>query len=161
MHSSQWSRIPLPMQESHEMQFDPRLRRSPGERNGNPFQCSCLENFVDRGAWQPTVHRATKSQTWWSDWVHMHGLSCSAACGIFPDQRSNPSLLHWQADSLPLSLLGSPYLPFLNIRFYRVKHTPLLCMETPESYMGLKPEWNKSFNVSKLLLYDFNDVLVL
>ena len=91
----------------------------------------------------------------------MHGLSCSAACGIFPDQRSNPSLLHWQADSLPLSLLGSPYLPFLNIRFYRVKHTPLLCMETPESYMGLKPEWNKSFNVSKLLLYDFNDVLVL
>ena len=33
-------------------------------------------------------------------------------------------------------------------------------METPESYMGLKPEWYKSFNVRKLLLYDFNDVLV-
>ena len=28
-----------------------------------------------------------------------HGLSCSAACGIFPDQRSNLCLLHWQADS--------------------------------------------------------------
>ena len=28
-----------------------------------------------------------------------HGLSCSAACGIFPDQGSNPCPLHWQADS--------------------------------------------------------------
>ena len=32
-----------------------------------------------------------------------HGLSCSLACGIFPDQGSNPCLLHWQKDSLPLS----------------------------------------------------------
>ena len=32
-------------------------------------------------------------------------LSCSTACGIFPDQGSNPGPLHWQADSLPLSHL--------------------------------------------------------
>ena len=38
----------------------------------------------------------------------MHLLSCSAACGILPDQGSNPCLLHWQADSLPLSHEGSP-----------------------------------------------------
>ena len=31
--------------------------------------------------------------------VVAHGLSCSAACGIFPDQGSNPRPLHWQADS--------------------------------------------------------------
>ena len=31
------------------------------------------------------------------------GLSCSEACGIFPDQGSNLWFLHWQADSLPLS----------------------------------------------------------
>ena len=31
--------------------------------------------------------------------VVAHGLSCSAACGIFPDQGSNPCLLHWQVDS--------------------------------------------------------------
>ena len=37
-----------------------------------------------------------------------HGISCSTACGIFPDQRSNSCLLHWQADSLPLSHQGSP-----------------------------------------------------
>ena len=29
----------------------------------------------------------------------VHGLSCSAACGIFPDQGSNPCPLHWQVDS--------------------------------------------------------------
>ena len=37
----------------------------------------------------------------------MHRLNCSGACGVFPDQGSNPGLLHWQADSLPLSHLGS------------------------------------------------------
>ena len=31
------------------------------EGNGNPLQDSCLENPVDRGAWQATVHRVTKS----------------------------------------------------------------------------------------------------
>ena len=36
-----------------------------------------------------------------------HGLSCSAACGIFPDQGSNPCPLHWQADSSPLHHQGS------------------------------------------------------
>ena len=37
-----------------------------------------------------------------------HGLSRSAACGIFPDQGSNPCPLHWQADSQPLRHQGSP-----------------------------------------------------
>ena len=37
-----------------------------------------------------------------------HGPSCSAACGIFPDQGSNPHPLHRQADSQPLRHQGSP-----------------------------------------------------
>ena len=37
--------------------------RSPGEGHGNPLQCSCLENPMDQGAWQATVHRVAKSQT--------------------------------------------------------------------------------------------------
>ena len=37
--------------------------RSPGEGNGNPLQCSCLENPVDRGAWRAVVHGVSKSQT--------------------------------------------------------------------------------------------------
>ena len=37
-----------------------------------------------------------------------HGPSCSVACGILPDQGSNPCPLHWQADSQPLHHQGSP-----------------------------------------------------
>ena len=38
----------------------PGSGRSPGEANGNPVQYSCLENPVDRGAWQATVHGVTR-----------------------------------------------------------------------------------------------------
>ena len=41
----------------------PGLGRSPGEGNGNPLQYSCLENSMDRGAWQATVNGVTKSRT--------------------------------------------------------------------------------------------------
>ena len=37
--------------------------KSPGEGNGYPLQYSCLENPMDRGAWQTTVHRVNKGQT--------------------------------------------------------------------------------------------------
>ena len=33
-----------------------------GEGNGNPLQCSCLENPMDRGAWKAMVHRVAESQ---------------------------------------------------------------------------------------------------
>ena len=39
------------------------LGRSPGEGNGYPFQHSCLENSMDRSAWQATVHGVKMSQT--------------------------------------------------------------------------------------------------
>jgi len=41
----------------------PGLGRSPGEVNSNPLQYSCLENSMDRGVWQATVHGIAKSQT--------------------------------------------------------------------------------------------------
>ena len=41
----------------------PGWERSPGGGNGNPLQYSCLENPIDREAWQDTVHRITESQT--------------------------------------------------------------------------------------------------
>ena len=41
----------------------PGLERFPGEGNGNPLQSTCLENSMDRGAWQATVHGLTKSWT--------------------------------------------------------------------------------------------------
>ena len=38
-------------------------KRSPGEGNGNALQYSCLENFMDRGAWWAAVHGVAKSRT--------------------------------------------------------------------------------------------------
>ena len=43
------------------------LGRSPGEGNGYPLQYSCLENFMDRGAWKSIVHGVAKDQTWVRD----------------------------------------------------------------------------------------------
>ena len=45
----------------------PGSRRSPGEGNGNPLQYSCLENSMDRGAWQAIVQWVTWSWTGLSD----------------------------------------------------------------------------------------------
>ena len=58
----------------------PELGRSLGEGNGNPLQYSCLENLMDRGAWQTTVHGVAKSQTWLSDWACMHARSPQRTC---------------------------------------------------------------------------------
>ena len=53
----------------------PGWGRSPGEGNGSPFQYSCLENPMDRGAWWVTVHGVTKSRTRLSD-EHFHLCVC-------------------------------------------------------------------------------------
>ena len=45
----------------------PELGKSPGEGNGNPLQYSCLENFMDRGAWWAIFYGVTKSWTRLSD----------------------------------------------------------------------------------------------
>ena len=41
----------------------PRLGRFPGVGRGNPLQSSCLENPMDRGAWQAAVYRVAQNQT--------------------------------------------------------------------------------------------------
>ena len=46
--------------------------------------------------------------------VVVHGLNCSMACAVFPDQGLIPCLLHWQVDSYPLYHQGSP----LNLLYY-------------------------------------------
>ena len=60
---------------------------------------------------QPLLLRSTGSSRAGSAIV-AHGPSRSAACGIFPDQGSNPCPPHWQADSQPLRHQGSPILLF-------------------------------------------------
>ena len=53
----------------------PGLRRSPGEGNGDPLQCSCLGNPMDRGAWRATVHRVQRVG---HDWAHICTLLVSS-----------------------------------------------------------------------------------
>ena len=63
---------------------------------------------------RPLLLRSTGSRRAGSAIV-AHGPRCSVACGIVPDQGSNPCPLHWQADSQPLRHQGSPLLEFLKI----------------------------------------------
>jgi len=55
--------LPANAGDTREVSLIPGSGRSPGEGNGNPLQYSCLENSINRGAWQVTVHGATKCQT--------------------------------------------------------------------------------------------------
>ena len=52
-----------------------RLGRSPGIGNGNPLQYSCLENPMDRGTWQATVHAVTESDT--TECMHIRTHTCT------------------------------------------------------------------------------------
>ena len=75
----------------------------------------CARAFSSFGEWRPLfiavrgplLLRSTGSRRAGSV-VVAHGLSCSAACGIFLDQGSNPCALHRQADPQPLRHQGSP-----------------------------------------------------
>ena len=52
--------VKKPPANAGDMHSVPGSGRSPGEGNGNPFQYSCLKNFMDKGAWGATVHGVTK-----------------------------------------------------------------------------------------------------
>ena len=93
----------------------PGLGRSPGGRNGNPLQYSCLEIPMDRGAWWATIHGVTKSWTQLSKWAHictnpgfapLHGVqSYTYILSFIPYSNlvsycrsDNISLFYWQGN---------------------------------------------------------------
>ena len=53
------------------LRISPWVRKIPWRRNGNPLQNSCLENFMNRGAWWATVHEVSESDTteWLTLWL--------------------------------------------------------------------------------------------
>ena len=69
----------------------------------------------------------------------------SAACGIFPDQGSNPCLLHWQVDSLPLNHQGSPGKVFLRRERERAE-----CLKTSKRILIYRV--NNKCNYRKLVV---------
>ena len=58
---------PASAKDARDKSSVPGLGRSPGEGNDNALQYSCLENPMDRGAWQAIVHGVAKSRTQLSD----------------------------------------------------------------------------------------------
>ena len=73
--------------------------RSPGEGNDNPLQYSCLENPMDRGAWQAKVHGVTKNLTRLSIHVHTH----NRFTGKYPTtQRHNSAYFSYNSKILCL-----------------------------------------------------------
>ena len=110
----------------------------------------CARAFSSCGKWGPlliTVRgplllRSTGSRRAGSV-VVAYGPSCSAACGILPDQGSNPCPLHWQADSQPLRHPGSPGISFKH-KFddlYQFR-------QVPEHYPSVARLISKSFLLS-------------
>ena len=87
----------------------PGSGRSPGEGNGNPLQYSCLENPMDGGAWQATVHGVAKSRTRRSDftslslfsWVGLGGLRGWGLCGSRkPETAININYIRYKINKL-------------------------------------------------------------
>ena len=90
-----------------------------GEGNGNPLQCSCLENPRDGAAWWATIYGVAQSQTWlkrlsssrvpvdtWSSFIVLHF--------------SNPSCIRWNARSRLHYLLLFSHLKWLRLSSDRV-----------------------------------------
>ena len=59
--------LPASAGDRRDLDLSPGSGKFPGVGNGNPLQYSCLENSMDRGAWQAIVHGVTNSQTKLSD----------------------------------------------------------------------------------------------
>ena len=74
-----------------DMNLIPGSGRSPRGGNGTPLQYSCLENPMDRGAWQTTVHSVAKS------WTQLKQLSMRACVGVYPSLCSD---LSWKRGNI-------------------------------------------------------------
>ena len=68
--------LPANAEDVRDVGLIPGSGRSPGGGHDSPLQCSCLENPMDRGAWQATVCSLTESDTTEVTWhVHAHARS--------------------------------------------------------------------------------------
>ena len=89
----------------------PGLGRSPGERNGNPLQHSCLENSMDRGAWWAAVHGVTRSRTRLSEFTFTFHFPA-----LEKEMATHSSVLAWRIPGM-----GEPG-GLLSMGSHRVRH---------------------------------------
>ena len=79
------------MQERGDINSIPRLGRCPGGGHGNPLQYSCLENPMDRGAWQATVYRVAKISNGGKTFLK-NGVKLILMVVVFKDRNRNEPL---------------------------------------------------------------------
>ena len=96
-----------------DLSLIPGLGRSPGGGHGNPLQYSCLENPMDRGAWQATVYGVAKS---WTRLKRLNMHACLTLCdpmgcslpGSFVHGIFHARVLEWGAIAFSAESLGKP-----------------------------------------------------
>ena len=86
--------VKIPPANAGDVGLIPGPGRSPGEGNGNPLQCSCLENPMDGGSWQATVHGVAKSRKQLSGFTFTFLTLLSVASPLNSRHRSNHDTLH-------------------------------------------------------------------
>jgi len=104
-------RTHLPTQETWETgvsSVDHGLGRSSGGGHGNPLQDFCLENPMDRGAWQAIVHSVAKNQTWLK-WPSMHThISLKYWCLTFLPFMNNMNMPWGRASLMAQTIKNMP-----------------------------------------------------
>ena len=101
----------------------PGSGRSPGKGNGYPFQYSCLENLMDRGAWQTTVHAWGHKESNMTEWLTLITFILRVGCL----HRTIKPISFREAISLILTLMRTEILwnynihPFMSKRWSRVE----------------------------------------
>ena len=105
---------PLPADAGHA-NLIPGSGRHPGEGNGNPLQCSCLGNSMDRGAWQATVHGVTKGQDRTLLTEQQHMISRDIASLVMNSDGVQPrSQVALSAEELPSAKQGQHLPPTIS-----------------------------------------------
>ena len=102
------------------------MGRSPGDGNGNPLQCSCLENPMDGGAWWATVHGVAESQTRLNDFTSLHINLWLLTRVLCLEYCSTMYVLHAKLLQLCPTLFSTPWTvarqPPLSMRFSRQEY---------------------------------------
>ena len=133
----------------------PGWGRSPGEGNGNPLQYSCLENPMDRAAWQATAHGVAKSRTRLSGFtilyvppIHAQGLDtyCTWVGGVPQSLPSCWAFIHLAPSTTPRKpiLTSPPYASGARPAFHKkssVSHPlpPPLTISSTKSPSSVSP----------------------
>ena len=86
--------LPANVGDTRDVGWIPGSGRSPEEGNGDPLQYSCLENSMDRGAWQAIGHGVTKSWTQLSPCMHARACPC---------RKPSPGILHIECSTFTAS----------------------------------------------------------